>query len=450
MPILGKHIFIHIPKCGGTSIEHSYGIDTSNLNTNYNLYFGRDNNKDSPYIHVKGVGYILQHLTAKELKTNLNEKYIFDNTFTIVRNPLTRYISELNWKKFDKTSINNLPYKTKLFNPNEYINKKQHQHNKQMYEFIYDNNVKLVNKIFRFEQIQEAFDYINKKSIKMNSNKNITINDLTKQHIHSVYDTFYMDYNLFGYLDVDVLTYYLNKISGKNIIITFTDFKYLPVFDIFYSYFSKLNLNNLLVISLDEKTFINLKKRNIFTLLFKYEIDHRNNFWKFRYNTIEKIFKISKKNIIHTDSDCIWFNNINKYLKPIINYDIIGQMAYGHPKTVVDKLGIVLCCGFYKIYFNSKTVNLFSEIEKKGYNKNILDDQIRINNYIMHEHESITSNEYGKSITIKKSNIKILLLNPNIISRTKYNNNVYLFHPCLKGTNINEKVNKLKSYLSKR
>ena len=80
----------------------------------------------------------------------------------------------------------------------------------------------------------------------------------------------------------------------------------------------------------------------------------------------------------------------------------------------------------------------------------MLDDQIRINNYILYEHDKITTNAYGKSITIKNKNIKILLLNPTIISRKKYNRNIFLFHPCLKGTTIQEKVNKLNYYLSKR
>ena len=158
-----------------------------------------------------------------------------------------------------------------------------------------------------------------------------------------------MDYNLFGYLTDNIIQYYINKIKGTDLIITFIDSTYLPIFNIFYTYFERFNLKNLLVISLDDKVFLNLSKRKIFTLLIKYKIVKKNSFWDFRYNIINKLFQLSKKNIIHTDSDCIWLKNITKNPQLSLKYDIIGQMAFGLPKNVVNKIGMVLCCGFYKI-----------------------------------------------------------------------------------------------------
>jgi hypothetical protein len=93
------------------------------------------------------------------------------------------------------------------------------------------------------------------------------------------------------------------------IIITFVDFKYLEIFNIFYEYFEKLNLD-LLVISLDEETFENLKMRQIKTVYIEYKIDSKKQFWEFRLSIINKIFKKTKRSIIHTDSDCFWFKNI--------------------------------------------------------------------------------------------------------------------------------------------
>ncbi len=449
MPILDDKIFIHIPKCGGTSIERAYGINTSNLTPNYKVYFGRTKNKTSPYKHAKGIGYILQHLTSNELKERLGEKYIFNNTFTIVRDPLTRYISELNWKKKDIKNINNTPFDTNLFTTS--IHYKKHQHNLQMHEFIYHGDVKLVKNIFHTEKSQEVFDYIKKKYIMSNMSNmsdKITVNQLSEKHLHSVYDTFFMDYNLFGYLTDNIIQYYINRIKGTDLIITFTDSKYLPIFNIFYTYFERLNLKNLLVISLDDKAFLNLNKRKIFTLLFKYDIKKKSSFWDFRYNVINKLFQLSKKNIIHTDSDCIWLKNITKTPQLSLEYDIIGQMAFGHPRNVVNKIGMVLCCGFYKIFYSDKTCNLFNEISRKKYNKHVLDDQVRMNNYILHEYEKITENEFGKCITIRNRDIKILLLNISYISRNTENPNVFLFHPYLTGT-MEDKEWILKKHLKK-
>ena len=67
-------------------------------------------------------------------------------------------------------------------------------------------------------------------------------------------------------------------INDKCIIITFTDLNYLDIFNIFYSKFEKLNLNNLLVVSLDEKTYENLKHRNINTIYEPYNIGNKKNF----------------------------------------------------------------------------------------------------------------------------------------------------------------------------
>lgn len=249
-------------------------------------------------------------------------------------------------------------------------------------------------------------------------------------------------------LEDKIIQDYINRIEGTDLIITFTDYKYLPIFNIFYSYFERLNLVNLFVISLDDETFLNLNKRKINTLLFKYDIKNKNSFWDFRYNVINKLFQLSKKNIIHTDSDCIWLKNITKIPELSLKYDIIGQMAFGHPAKVVSKIGFVLCCGFYKIFYNDKTCNLFNEISNKEYNKRVEDDQVRMNNYILHEYEKITENEFGKCISIRNTDIKILLLNPSYISRNTEYPNVFLFHPYLCGT-MEHKELELKGKLKK-
>ena len=68
----------------------------------------------------------------------------------------------------------------------------------------------------------------------------------------------------------------------------------------------------------------------------------------------------------------------------------------------------------------------------------MLDDQVRMNNYILHEYEKITENEFGKCITIRNRDIKILVLNISYISRNTKNPNVFLFHPYLTGTMENK------------
>ena len=142
------------------------------------------------------------------------------------------------------------------------------------------------------------------------------------------------------------LTDVLNKIEDDTIIVTFIDYKYVTIFNIFYSYFKKLNLKNLLVIALDISSYNYLKKYNDINIFYiKYSLTNKDLFWRFRLSVINYIFKLSMKNIIHTDSDCLWFKNILELVKTL-DYDIVGSVAYGFPENLVKKYGFILCCGF--------------------------------------------------------------------------------------------------------
>ena len=79
------------------------------------------------------------------------------------------------------------------------------------------------------------------------------------------------------------------------IIVTFTDFKYLDIFNIFYDHFVKLQLPlNLLVVCLDKEIHNELNSRDIKTMYKPYNINGINNFWEFRLHTINEIFKKHK------------------------------------------------------------------------------------------------------------------------------------------------------------
>jgi hypothetical protein len=154
--------FIHIPKCGGTSIElfffkqHGYDLKPDNI-------YGQLGPKIGPQFHYGNktperlpTGET-QHLSAKLLKKWSNPEFVNSKyTFAFVRNPYDRFISEINWRKnvlrnkaFDENKYLALLEQYKhgnIFNP----------HNMAMHHFVYENDNLLVDDVFKLEEIDKA------------------------------------------------------------------------------------------------------------------------------------------------------------------------------------------------------------------------------------------------------------------------------------------------------
>ena len=78
-----KQAFIHIPKCGGTTIEARYNLQRKEcfFEGKYDAY------------KINGVNYAPQHLTPQHLSALVTNWSEF-NTFCFVRNPLEKMVSE--------------------------------------------------------------------------------------------------------------------------------------------------------------------------------------------------------------------------------------------------------------------------------------------------------------------------------------------------------------------
>ncbi|NDB81583.1 MAG: hypothetical protein EB127_02355 [Alphaproteobacteria bacterium] len=236
------------------------------------------------------------------------------------------------------------------------------------------------------------------------------------------------------------------EIESDTIILTFTDCKYLPMFNIWYNYFSRHNLDNLLVVSLDDTTFKDLQSRNIRTILCEYTILVKDEFWLFRLETIFNIFTQSKKNILHTDADCIWLKDIYSLIhnQP---YDFIGSISTGHPYHLAQKHGFVVCCGFYYMRYNSQMLQMLSKIlTDNTYGK---DDQVRFNYYMFNNVKNILSNTgdlFEKEIELQ-DNTKMILLKHKFVDRNNCNEETYCFHPWLCARDTAAKIKQLRSYM---
>ena len=151
-----KYIFIHIPKCGGTSCE-SYLLKNEGvirpthlqkLSREYQRKYFLDHKKNQP------------HCFHSEVDIKLREKYF---SFTFVRNPFDRVVSEYKWNpKFNRLSFleflkTDAPYGFSTENPcSKQPTWWQDRHEHAQIDFI-DNHI---NFIGRFENLQEDFDII--------------------------------------------------------------------------------------------------------------------------------------------------------------------------------------------------------------------------------------------------------------------------------------------------
>ncbi|HTV90918.1 MAG TPA: capsular polysaccharide synthesis protein [Stellaceae bacterium] len=95
MPVVNSCLFIHIPKCAGTSLEVAFGIADDYPHLGLTITKTRPN-----FQTLFGDG--LQHLSIREINTNYPQisrgAGIFK--FSVIRDPVDRFVSEFVWRHF--------------------------------------------------------------------------------------------------------------------------------------------------------------------------------------------------------------------------------------------------------------------------------------------------------------------------------------------------------------
>ncbi len=202
-----KIIFIHIPKCAGQSIENIFLTD---LGLNWQqrhplLLRPRKANEKGPER--------LAHLYAEEyFKFGYIPKEKYDNffKFSIIRNPVDRILSEINYQRIPKKNSNNIngiesveEYISKVIKLNKFSDLQRHI--SPQVKFLYDSetNKLLVDKVILFDELNHEVPKIlqNKLKVflgvpKINSSKNkLWIKEeLTPRDLSFLYDFYESDF----------------------------------------------------------------------------------------------------------------------------------------------------------------------------------------------------------------------------------------------------------------
>lgn len=248
MPVNYKNkiIFVHIPKCGGTSVEVFF-----NMRNKESLYSTDEN-------VINNVKYSLQHLTPNLIKELIPDIYDDYTKFTIIRNPYERVLSEYVWQNIYfpienqdlsdfnweiylqlnddliKVGVDNeskakehwttrgkkegrkcsMPKILSVNHFTEWLNiyysKIDTDHKLPQIDYVYDKKSKkvLVENILRLENIEEDFgNFLKKinyrgenKIEKLNKTNSDKYNDfLTQENKDIIYNIYEEDFNYFNY-----------------------------------------------------------------------------------------------------------------------------------------------------------------------------------------------------------------------------------------------------------
>ena len=201
-----KIIFIHIPKCAGQSIENIFLRDLGlNWQERYPLLLRPRKAKE------KGPER-LAHLYAEEyFKFGYIPKEKYDKffKFSIIRNPIDRILSEINYQRIQKKNSKNSygiesveEYISKVIKLNEFSDLQRHI--SPQVKFLYDSetNKVLVDKIIPFDELNHEVPKILKKKIKIsevpkinsNENKLWVKEELTPGDFSFIYDFYETDF----------------------------------------------------------------------------------------------------------------------------------------------------------------------------------------------------------------------------------------------------------------
>jgi hypothetical protein len=239
MPLSEVHkvIFVHIPKTGGTSFEYLFDMHGNlkfigekpylNQKRNYELLFGRG----FQHLTISGIIKILGSRNFSQYQTYPESKYLIDKIlsavnsstiekristilrdyfiFTIVRNPYDRLVSYIAWlenkwsdvrpldRNYFNLKINEILKRTEVLNT--------HQLRPQTH-FIQYRNQSAVHKIYKFEQLEEAYSDLSHKfnlNVKLPHRMKSCHEDFEYYYDNTlkkkVYNFYRKDFELFGY-----------------------------------------------------------------------------------------------------------------------------------------------------------------------------------------------------------------------------------------------------------
>lgn len=207
-----RTIFVHIPKCGGQSVETAFLNDLSLSWNQRRTLLLRPNTKPQ-----KGPPR-LAHLTAREyveLEYTSSETFRAHYKFAIIRHPLNRAVSMYNFRHFRselKWFIHD--YLPDLFEKAGDRDHYVHDHNQRYFhlrpqvEFLYDLDGKLmVDDLVRLEEIGTEFDTVRQKAglasdlpyVNDTPKKPASVKDLDSKDIDQLAQLYARDFELLGY-----------------------------------------------------------------------------------------------------------------------------------------------------------------------------------------------------------------------------------------------------------
>ena len=177
---------------------------------------------------------------------------------------------------------------------------------------------------------------------------------------------------------------YLEKFISKkekftdHLVIVFANHNYLPVLQNWLTAMDRLKIDNYLIIALDKDLHTYLKDKSIPTLLRPCELD-LGKLWVHRVEILLELMK-QGYDVIHSDADAIWLKDPLPYLNALPQ-DMIFSQGTIWPPDVQEKWGFVLCCGFFMLRSNKKTLHFMQDLLKRV--KEDKDDQVSCNRLLL-------------------------------------------------------------------
>jgi hypothetical protein len=159
-----KVIFVHIPKCAGTSLEKMFDMSSEDQffstsrvrDTSINV--PREKFTDNEYQSC--VSRPPQHMTYEQLKkvAEIDETF---TKFSIIRNPYSRFVSEFEYrKKFDPKIVNLSDLADCLDLPEIERIDRFHGHLETQTSYLKDGKHFFNGVLIRLEEFEERIEYI--------------------------------------------------------------------------------------------------------------------------------------------------------------------------------------------------------------------------------------------------------------------------------------------------